>query len=154
MKDSERASTIFYQTVDPVLQAVIALGAGLLITILSKVVHATGIMAVGPKFPWMSAAAFLLLFAVGNSVFSLAATNLTRYWSRSIYSFGGLALASGLIAWGLSSLTIFEAGSYRWIFIVVTFGYLVFVSIVNFIRRIVDFAEKEEWNSPKLRRRK
>lgn len=37
---------------------------------------------------------------------------------------------------------------------VVTFGYLVFLSIVGFIKRIVEFAQREEWNQPRPRNRK
>lgn len=39
--------------------------------------------------------------------------------------------------------------TYRWIYIVVTFGFLVFLSMVNFMKKIVEFAEKEEWNQPR-----
>jgi hypothetical protein len=77
-----------------------------------------------------------------------------KYWGRSIYSFAGLAAASGLLAWGLSGLSISEAGSYKWIYFVVTFGYLVFLSMIAFMKQIVEFAQKEEWNKPKLRQKK
>ena len=79
---------------------------------------------------------------------------MSKYWGRSIYSFMGLALGSGLTAYLFSSLTISEAGSYRWIYVVLTVGYLVFLSIVTFMRRIVEFAQKEEWNHPRIRHKR
>ncbi len=146
-------SSIFDKTLDPVYQALLCLGVTLLITLLGKLIGWIGLMDVSPRFPWMSSAAFVLFFAMFNSVFSLSAKNMPRYWGRSIYSFIGLVVSSGFFAYLLSSLSINEAGSYRWIFFVLTLGYLVFLSMVTFMRRIVEFAQKEEWNHPRIRRK-
>ncbi len=100
----------------------------------------------------MIAASFMLLYAVGNSIFSVSSDNMAKYWGQSIYSFMGLAAASGLVAWGLSGLSIGQAGSYRWIYIVVTIGYLVFLSMMGVLRTIVAFAQREEWNQPRKRK--
>lgn len=145
--------SIFEKAIDPVHQAIISLGGVLSFIIISKFINAIGLLSVSPKFPWMTAAAFLLLFAVFNSVYSLTAKSIAKYWGRSIYSFMGLAAVSGFIAYLFSSMTISEAGSYRWIYVVVTFGYLVFLSLMAFMRKIVEFAQKEEWNHPRIRRR-
>ena len=152
MQDSK--GSIFERTIDPAMQAGLVFGAVMLFNIVSKFLHATGLMTVSAKFPWMTAASFLLLFAVFNSVYSLTAKSMMKYWGRSIYSFMGLAAASGIAAYLFSSLTISEAGSYRWIYVVVTFGYLVFISIMAIMRRIVEFAQKEEWNHPRIRRKR
>ena len=50
-------------------------------------------------------------------------------------------------------MTITEAGSYPWIFIVVSFGYLVFLSLMAVLRTVVDFAQREEWTQPRIRRK-
>ena len=47
-----------------------------------------------------------------------------------------------------------EAGPYKWIYIVVTIGYLVFLCILSAMRKIVDFAQREEWNQPRLRQKR
>jgi hypothetical protein len=61
---------------------------------------------------------------------------------------------SGLQAYFFSSISIANAGSYMWIYVVVTFGYLVFLSLMTMLKKVVAFAEKEEWNSPKIRPRR
>lgn len=103
-------------------------------------------------FPWSIASAFTLFFAVMNSLLSLRADNFAQYWQASMYSYIALALGSGLLAWGFSGIAISAAGSYKWIYIVVSIGFLVFLSMVNFMKIIVNFAEKEEWNQPRRRR--
>lgn len=151
---SDTNTSIFEQSFRPLYQALIALGGVILIGGIGKLISLSGAMEVSQRFPWMTAAALLLLFALFNSVFSVSTKNTMKYYGRSIYCFLGLAVTSGLVAWGLSSLTINEAGSYRWIFIVVTFGYLVFLCMMAFLRKIVEFAQREEWNHPRMRNKK
>ena len=152
MEDSN--NSFFSKAYNPVLQAAVIFAAAFVVTLVGKFVNAIGLLQVGERFPWMSAASFMLFFALFNSIFSLSADNLNRYWSRSIFSFGGLAIANGLAAYLLSGLHIDQAGSYRWIFVVLTFGYLVFLSVMGFMKRIVEFAQREEWNHPRIRKRK
>ena len=95
----------------------------------------------------------MLLFALFNSIFSLSSENLMKYWGKSLYCFMGLAAGAGFFAYLLSSLTMNEAGSYRWIYIVVAIGYLVFLSMMAMLRRIVEFAQREEWHQPRQRRK-
>lgn len=147
-------SSFFDRAYNPVLQAAIIFVAGIVTTLGAKLVHWTGLIEVGERFPWLTAASYMLFFALFNSVFSLSSPNLNKYWGRSMFSFGGLAVASGLMAYLFSSIPIREAGSYSWIYVVLTFGYLVFLSIMGFMKRIVEFAEREEWSRPKKRRNK
>ncbi|MDX1941696.1 MAG: hypothetical protein SFU99_14145 [Saprospiraceae bacterium] len=146
-------SSIFDKAVDPIYQALLCLGTALLVTMGGKLVGFTGLMTISNRFPWMTSAAFMLFFAMFNSIYSLSAKNTAQYWGRSIYSFMGLALLSGLMAYLFSSLSINEAGSYRWIYFVLTLGYLVFLTIVTLMRNIVEFAQREEWNQPRIRQK-
>ena len=145
--------SIYQKAANPILQALLCLGGGAFAVILANLVALTGLVSVSPTFSWLASASFLLIFSVFNAVGSVFSNNRGRYWSRSIYSFAGLALVSGLMAWALSSRSISEAGSYRWIFIVLTVGYLVFVSIMNLAKIIVDFAQREEWSHPRIRQK-
>ena len=148
-----QSESIFSKTINPVYQAAIALAGGVGISLLAKLVGLIGITDVPQRFPWMSAASFMLLFALFNSVFSVSSDNLMKYWGRSIYCFLGLGAAAAGVAYLLSSLTMSEAGSYRWIYIVVAIGYLVFLSLMAMLRKIVEFAQREEWNHPRIRRK-
>ncbi len=137
----------------PVLQASVVLTAGLVFMSIAWLLNISGVYAMDRLFPWSVAAAFALLFAIFNSLISIWAVKSAKYWGESVYSFMALALCSSTAAWLFSGIPIREAGTYRWIFIVVTFGFLVFLSMVNFMKRIVQFAEREEWNQPRKRRR-
>ena len=152
-RQETKKTSLFEMTFDPFIQASIVLGMGLLVMLGAKLVMLLDWLVVSDRFPWLTATSFLLFFALFNSMFSLSSNNMNQYWGRSMIAYVGLLLGSGLLAYLFSSLSINEAGSYRWIMLVLTFGYLVFMSIVRFMKNIVEFAEREEWNSPKQRRR-
>jgi cell division protein FtsW (lipid II flippase) len=135
---------------NPVFQATLVLCAVLAFNLVAAFARSAG-MELEQRFPWTIAASMLLFFAAGNAIMSLMAGNMDRYWSRSILSFTALAIIAGLLAYLFSSLTMSEAGSYRWIYIVLTIGYLVFLSMITFMRKIVEFAQREEWNQPRIR---
>lgn len=139
---------------NPLFQGLIALAIIVLIDLGGKLLEWAGLLTLEQRFPYLTAASILLCFAMFNAVLSLSAPNTLQYWGKSIYSFLGLAFISVSLAWLLSGLRLREAGSYWWILIVVTFGYLVFLALVNTIRSIVNFAQKEEWNQPRFRQRK
>ena len=144
--------TIFEQDISPYKQAAVAIGAALVFFILGGIFKSGG-MGLPERFPWMSAGAAIMLFAIFNSVLSLSAKNSIQYWSQSITSYFMVLIISGLIAWAVSGQSINEAGSFRWIFGVLTFVYLVFISMTNAMKKIVSFAQREEWNQPKLKSR-
>jgi len=110
-----------------------------------------GSLEARPERPWVFASTFLLFYAIFNVVFSLSAENAERYWTQAVIGFVVCVLALGCLAYLISGLGINDAGSFKWIFIVITIIYLVFMSIVRAMKGIVDFAQKEEWNSPKMR---
>lgn len=138
----------------PFLQAAVAGGLMLLMELITLPMGAFGPVGFGERLPWIIVTAFMLLFALFNSIFCLASSHSTRYWNQSVISYVLLATAGGLLAWGVSGISINDAGSFRWLFFVVSFSYLVFISIVNLMRIIVAFAMKEEWHAPRLRERK
>ncbi|MEM6965174.1 MAG: hypothetical protein AAF573_10425 [Bacteroidota bacterium] len=139
---------------DPVNQAGIVLVCTIFIMIITKMATWMGIAEFRDYIPWVIAASFLLFYAVFNALFSLSTDDMNKYWIRSMVSYSVLAIALGLLAYLASSVGFSEAGTIRWIFIVLTFVYLVFLSIVNFMKKIVAFAESEEWTAPKKRRKK
>lgn len=140
----------FFKLRRPLVQA--ALAAALMGTFL--VLGALTTLSGGElseRWSYRTLATALLIFAVANALMSLAAPDIGKYWRASMLSFVGLAALAILAARAFSGMWITEAGSYRWIFMVLTFGYGVFLSIMAVIRGIVNFAEGEEWSQPRRR---
>lgn len=145
---------LFERKISPPKQAAAVLAGALLLMFGGWALDKIGLFPVEELYAWSIATAFTLLFAIFNSILSLNADNSMRYWAGSMYSYLALAFANGLAAWAFSGIRLSDAGSYRWIYIVITVGFLVFMSMVNFMKKIVEYAEREEWNQPRQRRRK
>lgn len=141
------------RTFSPIQQALGIVGASLLLMIISWLVVKSGLVEGDPLFPWSIATAFTMLFALVNSLMSLQAASVAKYWGTSMYAYMAVAAVNGLMAWAFSGVPIGQAGSYKFIYLVITFAFLVFLSVVNFIKKIIRFAEREEWNNPKMRRK-
>lgn len=152
MQDSNYNS-FYAQAIDPVRQAglVFALSIGSLI--IAKFLQLAGLSEFQEHFPWTIATSFMLFFIVFNTVFSLSSPDMNKYWIRSVSCYAVLAIVSALTAYLTSSIPFGEAGTFKWLFIVFSFSYLVFLSMVRFMRNIVEFAEREDWQAPKKRRR-
>ncbi len=142
-----------YQAYDPYLQAGATALLVLVFMLAGSFMKWAGWMTHSPRYPWLIAASFLWLYAIFNSIFSLSANSINAYWGRAIPAFALLVVVNGGLAWGFSSLPIGQAGSYRWIFFVLSFSYLLLLSIMGFVKRVVEFAEKEEWHHPRIRRK-
>lgn len=135
---------------NPFAQSVGAIGCVIGVILGSVLVDVSGLMDISNRFPWMTVAVFMLCFSVFNSVLSLKIKKPAIYFARSVYGFLILAFTGAILAYLFSGLAIGEAGSYQWIFIVVTICYLIFLTMVNLMKKIVDFAMKEEWNQPRI----
>lgn len=145
---------LLLQSEKPFVQAIMVIIAVFVVNIVSLLVKSTGLIEITNRFAWLNAASFMLFFAVLNSIYSITAKSVPHYWGLSMYSFMLVAVISGVQAYFFSGISIANAGSYMWIYVVVTFGYLVFLSLMTMLKKVVSFAEKEEWNSPKIRPRR
>ena len=144
-------STFFDKLDRPPIQAAVVFAASLLIMSIGWLFTASHIYMMDRLFAWSIGSAFMLFYAMMCSLLSFRAVSFIKYWGISIYSYLALGFGTSMSAWGFSGIPLREAGSYRWIYIVVTVGFLVFLTIVNLLKIIVRFAEKAEWNEPRKR---
>jgi len=144
MNDNSDSPKLFEIEINPYHQCLIALIAIPTFTLLFYLPHWIGWIDIPDHQAWTVSASMVLMFAVCNSVLSLGADNVTPYWNKSIYSFVILCVVGGLMAWYFSGLSIYEAKSFKWIYVVFTFGYLLFLSIVTLMRKIVMIAQKQD----------
>jgi hypothetical protein len=106
--------------------------------------HWTGLADISGQVFWIIAGTGILFFAMLNSVLSLSCKDMNQYWTRAIPTYAALMVLSGSLAYLFSAMTMQEAGTFRWIFMVLTFGYLLFLSMMRFMRKIVEIAQKED----------
>lgn len=130
--------------ISPFLQVAGVLVLMLVITGITSLIPAPRYSSTAHIMPWVVLCGMILFFALANSILGFSATEPNKYWFQSILSFAFLLVVGGLIAWAISGVSIFKAGSVRWLYIVMTFGYLVFLSIVNLIKFFVHLAQRHD----------
>jgi hypothetical protein len=141
--------------ITPIVLAGLIFLLTLFVVLMGVAINSLGFMKIGPEFPWTMATSFLLLYSIFVSIILLrTTTDVRKFWNQSMVAFMGLAMANALFATAISGLSIGQAGSFKFLYLVVTIGFLVFISIVNLTRKIVEYAEKEEWNQPRLKSKK
>ena len=137
-------TSVFERQLNPFkLSAIIAIGVFVII-LGSVALSKSGILESKDIFPWEMAFSGILFFALFNAIFSLSAKDQNLYWMLSIFSFVGLVVVLCFIAWLMSGITIDEAGSFRWILMIFTFSYLLILTIVRAMRKIVGIAQKQD----------
>ncbi|RMF23736.1 MAG: hypothetical protein D6765_12660 [Bacteroidetes bacterium] len=146
-------SPLLTRAANPFFLGGVVLAGVVVVTLGGEVARSAG-FTLEPLFPWLVTTSFLMFFAIFNAVICLMSKDLERYWSRSMLAYMGLALLSGGLAHLISGYSIGEAATYKWLFVVVTFGYLIFLTIITLMRKIVEFAQREEWTQPRLRKKK
>ncbi len=140
------------KTFTPYKQAAVVVGLAFIVMTIAKFFQLLNISEANPEKIWVLSATFGLFFTVANCLFSLNAKDPIKFWNQSMIAFAVTILSIGGLAWLLSGVSINNMRSFRWLYIVIIIGYLVFSTIVRLMRSIVEFAMKEEWNQPKKRK--
>ncbi|MBL7818342.1 MAG: hypothetical protein JNL70_25240 [Saprospiraceae bacterium] len=137
-------SSFFAKSINPIIQGLTILSVSFIAMLLLKIVHLIHLAQISGQVFWIIAGTAILLFALFNSVLSLSAKDMNLYWTRAIPTYAALMVTNGTLAYLFSSMAMHEAGTFRWIFMVLTFGYLLFLSMMRFLRKIVQIAQKED----------
>ncbi len=139
-----RDHSILDKEISPFRQVGVVLTATIFFMLFSGLIPTAPYSKSAHIMPWVILCGMILFFSLANSILGFGAKDTNKYWLHSIISFSIMLVIGGLIAWAISGVSIKEAGSVRWIYFVLTFGYLVFLSIVNLIRFLVILAKKHE----------
>jgi hypothetical protein len=86
----------------------------------------------------------VLFFIIANALLSINTSKAGIYIRNSIYTYIGLCLAGALISYFLSKTSIDEAGSFKWLFIMLTMVYIIFLALMNTLKVIVTLAKKQD----------
>lgn len=136
--------SIFEIEIHPLVQAGIILGAIAIITLLGLASEALGISKEEPIFPWIISVTMLLFFAIFNSVLGIAYKDQGKYALMSMLAFIVVAVLGGGLAWLISGVSLNDAKSIKWIYVVFSVGYILFFTMVRTMRRIVSIAQKQD----------
>lgn len=118
-----------------------------------KLLNVSHTAEINPSVYWVIGGAGLLFFGIFNSVISLQDGDMNVYWYKSFAAYAALLGITWLASQFLSGMSIDEAGTFKWIFFILTFAYLLFLSLMRAMRKVVSMAQEED-NSWQNRQKK
>jgi hypothetical protein len=98
-------------------------------------------------YHWVVSMSVLLLFAFFNSVYLLKTKDTGLYIRNSIYAFVILLVSTFVMAVGFSDEIPSNRMSVRWIFFMIIFSYFIFLTIAYFMRKIIEYAQRQDTES-------
>ena len=136
-----RLITIFS---NPLYQVLLVTGMTIVFTLVDKILpHSTTLLEPNSG-TWIVGTAMILCFIILNTVVALKIEPIRPYWSKSITFYIGFLAFTYLWCWFLSGKHIDEAGSFRWLWFVLTLVYQIFFAIARSMKRIVDIAIRQD----------
>ncbi|MBK8701415.1 MAG: hypothetical protein IPN29_18465 [Saprospiraceae bacterium] len=87
---------------------------------------------------------FLMVFSMFCAVLSLSSKDEDNYWWKSLAAYTIQAIVGGLTAYAFTGLSPDEAGPFRWMFFVFTFGFILLLAIFRTMRFLMGLAQKED----------
>jgi hypothetical protein len=119
----------------------IALGLGI-IQVIS--IFLSQYISTNPRIAWEVAFTFLLLFSLVNCMFSLNSKDPNKFWIQSIIAFVLYSGIGGLVAWQVSGTSIYDLESLKFMYVIFTFIFLVLMTIIRTMRKIIELAQKHD----------
>jgi hypothetical protein len=96
------------------------------------------------KSVWTNHIAMVLFYILANCMLSLGSDSNLKYVRDSIFAYLALVFVGGLISYGISGMSLDTAGSFRWILMVLSMGYLIFLAMINTMKFVVTLAKKQD----------
>ena len=139
----DERKSLYAKKISPFIQVGVVIGIILVFNLFTILGRTIGFFN-DPTTPWLISTSFVLFYALVNSVLSISSDSHNKYWLHSIICFAILLVAGSFIAYLFSGLTIDEAGSYRWILLIFSMSYILFLAIVRTMKKIVRIAQKQD----------
>ncbi|MBK8296323.1 MAG: hypothetical protein IPK91_03355 [Saprospiraceae bacterium] len=133
-------NSIFKQYIKPGYQALLIIALYGFILLILKFLDLIEYRKFVVRFCWLFGTAFLLFYIIINSIFSFTAADKMTYFRNSIFTY----VACLFVVVGLNTLisgkVVYEVDTYSWILLVFSMVYIVFITIINLLRKIVEMA--------------
>jgi hypothetical protein len=141
IKQPSKLITIFSK---PLYQALLVVAMTIVFSLVDKMMpHYSNLFEVNSG-TWIVATAMILCYIILNSVVALKTEPILPYWIQSVVLYIALLAFSYGWSYMLSGKGIDDVGSFRWLWLVLTLVYMVFFAIARSVKRIVDFAIKQD----------
>ncbi len=130
---------------NPYHQAIIPIGLILLFHIGLKLAWLVGLMTPDNfQHYWISMFAVIMVFIMFNPILGLSAPNTNQYIGKSSTAYIFIVVIGALSTYLCTKESILQKPEMKAIYIVLTVGFLVFTSIINLMKVIVEWSKQND----------
>ena len=137
-------TSIYQREVTPMMQAATVFGLILVIFFGLYLSYLFKWYMYDPMDIWMIGTAMMLFFILFNCIFGFNNENITIYFRNSIYSYIVLVLVTCLLCQWITKVSVFDAKTYSWILVVFSIVYIIFMTVLGLIKKIVSIDIKQD----------
>ncbi|MBK6546495.1 MAG: hypothetical protein IPG12_14655 [Saprospiraceae bacterium] len=130
--------------IKPWLQGLGSVSLFILIQLCIWILSWIGILKFETTDCWLYGTAMLFFYIILNSIFFFTAENKLLYYRNSIFTYLGTLVFIVMICTIISGKDVSEVETYSWILIVFSIVYIVFLTIINVLRKIVEIAIRQD----------
>lgn len=141
---SESPSSIFNRAIHPLYQGGFVFGVFIFFLVLRIALDRLNALDWNKEDIWLYCTSMALFFIIINSIFGFTTKDKNRYYRDSLFTYTGLLIVFILLGKWISGKSVFEAETYSWILLVFSVVFIVFLTIINLVRKIVEIALKQE----------
>ncbi len=127
----------------PIFQAIVLVLSCLLLQMLAFLIY-NNTSAEVALVPWIISGAFTLLYAFFSAIMLLKTRDINAYLIQSVAGYVIVLLLGGGLAYAFSLGVEGGFDSMRLIYSLITFSFFVFLTIVFFMRKIIEYAQRQD----------
>jgi hypothetical protein len=136
--------SILTKNISPYYQSAFIFGMLLLFDLYSIGSKEGGDTIIFAKSIWRNCVAMLLFFILANCILSLGSNANLKYVRDSIFAYMGLAFMGGSLSYFICKTSMDQAGSFRWLFIVLSMVFIIFLAMINTMKFLVELAKRQD----------
>ncbi len=140
------SNSLFARSIHPFKQATTILAFYIVCNIFVWAFVSAGVLDKNPVLYWEAGFTCIMIYVIFSSALCFSYKNKMQYYTFALIAFAIMVVVTGFGAYFISGLSIDEVhhGSFRWLYIVFTFSYLVLLTIVNAMSKIINYARKQD----------
>lgn len=142
---SDNPDKMIQRLENPLVQMALLLASAIIVHLLLFIFM---LNADGHHYHWVVSAVFLLMYAFFTSIHVLKTDRMNWLLRTGIYGFIGMLLGTYVLALAFSDNSV-DIRSMKWIYFVVSFSFIIFLTIAFSMRKFMEYAQREDNLPPK-----
>lgn len=136
--------SIFDHSFKPVYQGLMVVSIYIVLLLVILILKFIHWIELEPLDYWKFSTSLVLFYIMVSCIFCFTAKEKITYYRNALFTYAAIIFTfTGISNW-FSGISLFQAESYSWILTVFSIIFIVMLTIINLVRKIVEIAIKQD----------